>query len=419
MLADEGEKRSPVRSATQRVSPHDAAWRGQFPQVTSITFSLDGQWLMASYYRSAMNRAGTDWTVWTVLWNLETGKRLRFQKPLQHHVRMRMGGGAIRFSPSSSSSPDGKRRASADIRGIIRIWDVKSGALVRTLRLDDRPTNTVLVAAIQCYSKFGEPEANRKKLTRLVNRAASRGAKIIVLPETAVTGYLSADLKKTWQAGGRPVSGGLKGVDPKDVAETVPGPSTKMFGNLAKKWGIYLTVPLLEVERKTGRYYNTSVLLGPDGRILIHYRKRDPWKWAECGWASRGDRGNPVADTHFGRLGLLICYDIHDQAKVMGRLKIDTLLYSIAWVEDKGSDWFAKKLPAIAKANKFNIIAANWTVPKAPAPKWHGYGQSCIIDAAGKVLAKVKGNLQEEIVYTELPLPALSPNKATPTTSKK
>ena len=335
----------------------------------------------------------------------------------------RLGGKIVRRFPAGGAavafSPDGKRLAAADIRGIIRIWDIESGRLVRTLRLDDRPGNTILVAAIQCYSKFGEPEANRKKLIRLVNRAASRGAKIIVLPETAVTGYLSADLKKTWQAGGRPVSGGLKGVDPKDVAETVPGSSTKMFGKLAKKWGVYLTVPLLEVDRKTGRYYNTSVLLGPDGSILIHYRKRDLWKWAECGWASRGDRGNPVVNTPFGWLGLLICYDIHDQAKVMGRLKIDTLLYSIAWVEDKGSDWFAKKLPAIAKANKFNIIAANWTVPKAPAPKWHGYGQSCIIDATGKVSAKVKDNLQEEIVYTELPLPTPSPDKATPTTLKK
>jgi len=313
--------------------------------------------------------------------------------------RFPAAGGAVAFSP------DGKRLAAGDNRGIIRIWDVAGGRLVRARRLDDRPGNTVLVAAVQCYSEFGDPASNRKKLAGMVRRAASRGAKIVVLPEAAITGYLSADLKNAWRVGNRPISDGLVGVDPVNAAETVPGPSTKMFGKLADQFGIYLTVPLLEVDRKTGRYYNTSALLGPDGRMLIHYRKRGPWRWAERGWASRGDRGNAVVDTPFGRLGLLICYDIHDQAQVMGRLKINTLLYSVAWVEDKGSDWFAKKLPAVARANGFNIVAANWTVPKGAAPNWYGYGQSRIIDATGKVLAKVKDDLQEEIVYTELPLP--------------
>ncbi|GAG47205.1 unnamed protein product, partial [marine sediment metagenome] len=179
---------------------------------------------------------------------------------------------------------------------------------------------------------------------------------------------------------------------------------------------IYLTVPLLEVNRKSGLYYNTSVLMGPDGRMLIHYRKRDPWPWAERGWATPGNRGNPVVETPFGRLGLLICYDIHDQAEVMGRKRIDTLLYSIAWVDSRRSDWYAVRLPAIARTRGFNIIAANWTVPKDPAPKWHGYGQSRIIAASGKVLAKVRDDLAEEIVYSELPVraPGKPPSESSP-----
>jgi len=269
-----------------------------------------------------------------------------------------------------------------------------------------RPPRTVLVAAVQAWSRFGDAGGNRKKLAALATAAAKRGARIVVLPETAVTGYMSADLKRTWQVGRRPTSAGLKGVDPQAAAETVPGPSTRFFGALADKLGIYLTVPLLEADRKTGRYYNTSVLLGPDGRILIHYRKRNPWPWAEKGWAEKGDRGNPVADTPLGRLGLLICYDIHKQAKIMARLKIDTLLYSIAWVDDCDSDWFDRQLPRIARTNRFNMIAANWTVPAKPAPDWHGYGQSRIIAADGTILAKTDNTLREGIVYAELPVPA-------------
>jgi predicted amidohydrolase len=315
------------------------------------------------------------------------------------------GGGAVAFSP------DNKLLAAGEARGIIRIWDIAGGRIVRTLRLDDRPPDTVLVAAIQCASKFGDPAANRQTLQSLIRSAAHNGAKIIVLPEAAVTGYLTDDIGTTWQVGDRSLSEGLKGADPKEAAETVPGPSTELFGKLADEYGVYVAVPLVEVDRKTGRYYNTSVLLGPDGRILLHYRKRDPWPWAERGWATPGDRGNPVVDTPFGRLGLLICYDIHDQAKIMGQLKIDTLLYSIAWVDNRDSDWFPEKLPAIAKSNGFNVVAANWIVPKSPAPAWHGYGQSRIIDRSGEVLAEARDDLGEETIFTELPLPRPEPHE--------
>jgi len=104
---------------------------------------------------------------------------------------------------------------------------------------------TVRVAAIQCHSTFGDPAANRAKLAGMIARAARKGAKIVVLPETAVTGYLSADLKTTWQVPGRDISPGLNGADPAGAAETVPGPSTAFFGRLADRWNIYLTVTLL------------------------------------------------------------------------------------------------------------------------------------------------------------------------------
>jgi predicted amidohydrolase len=307
------------------------------------------------------------------------------------------GGGAVAFTADASQV------AVADARGIVRIWETATGRLVRTLRLDDRPGHTVLAAAVQCSSAFGDPEANRKHLASFVERAAKAGASIVVLPETAVTGYLTPDLKRTWQVDRRRLSDGLEGADPSKVAETVPGPSTEFFSRLADRYGLYLTVPLLEVDRRTGRYYNTVVLLGPDGRTLIHYRKRNPWMWAEQGWVTPGDLGNPVVDTPFGRLGMLICFDIHEQAAVMADRKIDTLLYSIAWVEDEGSPWFAKNLPAIAKQHRFTIVAANWTVPPGMKPTWFGYGQSRVIGADGTILSGEGNPLQEAIFMAEIP----------------
>lgn len=65
---------------------------------------------------------------------------------------------------------------------------------------------TVKVAAIQCSSDLGAVTRNRAKLTALVEEAARNGAKIVVLPEAAVTGFLSQDLRTNWALPGRPLA---------------------------------------------------------------------------------------------------------------------------------------------------------------------------------------------------------------------
>ncbi len=267
---------------------------------------------------------------------------------------------------------------------------------------NDRP-KTVRVAAVQFISRWGKPEENRKGLEPLIREAAAAGAKIVVLPETAITGYMSQDLRHTWQVGDRKLSKGLEGASPKDVAETVPGASTRAFGALAKELGIYLTVPILEIDSKQGKYYNTVVLVGPDGKMALHYRKLHPWPWAERGWATPGDCGLQFLDTQYGCLGLLICFDINFEPPNLKKNKIDHLLYSIAWVDYPGSRWFQEELPRIAKEADVNIIGANWSVPEKP--KWTGYGHSLIIRRTGKTAARVKKDLGNEIIYAELPVP--------------
>ena len=145
------------------------------------------------------------------------------------------------------------------------------------------------------------------------------------------------------------MSAGLEGISPKTVAESVPGESTKAFGALAKELGIYLTVPIVEFDAKQDKHFNTLVLVDPDGHVALHYRKLNPWPWAERGWASRGDRGQQFIDTPYGRLGLLICFDINFEPPRLRQNKVDLLLYAIAWVDDADSSWFAHELPEIAR----------------------------------------------------------------------
>lgn len=86
------------------------------------------------------------------------------------------------------------------------------------------------------------------------------GAKIIVLPECALTGYLSQDLKTNWHVPEKPLHQCVVldvaifhffrrfvGLDPSSIAQTVPGPITKIFCSVARKMGCYITVPFVEV----------------------------------------------------------------------------------------------------------------------------------------------------------------------------
>jgi len=262
---------------------------------------------------------------------------------------------------------------------------------------------TVKVAAVQCVSHLGQVERNRAHLERLVRQAAAHGAKIVVLPETAIPGYLTFDIHTAWQAKGYPITQGLRGVSPDHAAEPVPGPSTQAFATLAKELGIYLTVPLLELDTTSGNYYNTLCLVDPAGKLLLHYRKLNPWPYAERGWAAKGDRGLVHADTPYGRLSLLICFDIHTETPRLTQAGVDILLYSICWVDRPNSPWFHAELPGIARTCNLHIIGANWTVPRKPA--WHGYGHSLIIDRTGRVLARARDDLAEEIVYARIPIP--------------
>lgn len=267
---------------------------------------------------------------------------------------------------------------------------------------------TVKVAAVQCSSQLGDVAGNTKKLTELVKEAAANGAKIVVLPEAAITGYLSQDGKTNWRVKGRPMEAVyVNGKDPAGFAEPVPGASTKHFCKLAGELGIYLTIPLVEVDLHDGvdkpRYFNTVCLANPRGEMVLHYRKLKPWPFAEQSWATPGDRGLQAFDTEYGRVGLAICFDIHMTVVKYKDKDLWALLYPIAWADaEYPAEWFYHKLPEKVKGFGHHLIGANWSVDEKQ--NWRGYGFSSIISREGRVLASAKSVLGSEIVYTDLPV---------------
>ena len=63
-------------------------------------------------------------------------------------------------------------------------------------------SQTFKVAVVQAVSKVADPNHNCAHLAKLVRQAAQKGTKVVVLPETAVTGYMSDDLVTTWGLSG-------------------------------------------------------------------------------------------------------------------------------------------------------------------------------------------------------------------------
>jgi predicted amidohydrolase len=273
---------------------------------------------------------------------------------------------------------------------------------------------SVRVAAIQFASEFGNVVRNRERLTALIRLAAGNGARLIVIPECAITGYMSVDHKTAWRDPvRRPNPKDGRSIVEAGVADTVPGENTKLFGKLAKELNVYLVITLIERVERVGvvgsvppvDYYNTAVLLGPDEKILCHYRKLNLWPPGDATWAQAGDRGLGLCDTPFGKLGLLICYDL--SSGVVTRLKdagATMILYPVGWVHPKPpEDWFEKMLPEKVKDWGLPVIAANWSVDELPkAGDAFGYGFSSIYGSDGTVLSGA-GPDGSEVICADLP----------------
>lgn len=263
----------------------------------------------------------------------------------------------------------------------------------------------VRVALVQSPSVLGDTKANIERLDRQCRLAASDGAKIIVLPETSLTGYLSEDLKTNWHLPGRPLDQQFTcTMDPRLHAEAKDGPSSSHFSALAAELDCYITVPFLECDPDTQCLYNSVSLVSPAGGAAVaHYRKNCPWPVPEKSWATpANDVDGAYHDTPWGRVGLAICFDIHTILAKYRDKNLWALLYPIAWVGSTDA-WFGWQLPhKLRQANcPHHILGANWAT-RAP-PSWDGAGGSTVYGPRGQVLATAPGCWREALVFADLP----------------
>ena len=159
---------------------------------------------------------------------------------------------------------------------------------------------------------------NILRLAEGIRDLAKRGAELIVLQELHNSLYFCQ----------------TENVDNFDLAEPIPGPSTKFFGELAKQFGVVIVTSLFE-KRAPGLYHNTAVVLEKDGTIAGTYRKMhipDDPAYYEKFYFTPGDLGFHPIQTSVGRLGILVCWDqwYPEAARLMALQGAEMLIYPTA-----------------------------------------------------------------------------------------
>jgi predicted amidohydrolase len=186
-------------------------------------------------------------------------------------------------------APEAATFATIDLR--LR-WDANGEVRYSQFSWENCPTPKPRIARLAAvhYTPHGgkTPMDNCKQFEPLIADAGRQKADLVVLGECITIVNNGHDLVS--------------------AAELIPGPSTEYFGKLAKQHNLYIVVGLYE--RAGPLIYNTAALIGPDGELAGKYRKVCPSRNEFQKGITPGST-YPVFDTRFGKLGMMVCYDVH------------------------------------------------------------------------------------------------------------
>ncbi|HVV85687.1 MAG TPA: carbon-nitrogen hydrolase family protein [Kofleriaceae bacterium] len=218
------------------------------------------------------------------------------------------------------------------------------------------------VTAIELPARWGAPREALAEVDAWLARGPA--TELVLLPEAALTGYVSPE----------------GDFDASVFAEDVDGPTAQALAALAARHRVHLVAPL--VERAGDACFNSMVGFGPSGARTFVYRKRHPW--IPETWATPGDGAHPLVTIGDRTVTIATCFDLHflpdEAADVLAAA--DLLLFPSAWVDRRHT-----RLPLLrALAARFDVavVNANW----APGVvRLAGQGGSCVLARDGAVVA--------------------------------
>jgi len=234
------------------------------------------------------------------------------------------------------------------------------------------------VAAVQMDVKIFETERNLARVLENLERAAGEGAKLVVFPECALSGYCFTSREEAMPA-----------------AETVPGPCTEKIAEAAKRLGVSAVVGMLE--RAGDEVYNVAAVITPQGIQGTHRKIHLPFLGIDR-FDALGDVPFTVFQAGPARIGVNICYDCSfpESGRVLKLKGAQILAIPTNW--PVGSDTWAHIPKVRAIENHMYVVAAD-RVGEERGFRFAGHSQ--IIDVTGAVLVEA-GETEETLLYADL-----------------
>ena len=244
----------------------------------------------------------------------------------------------------------------------------------------------------------------RKNILRLaegVADLAKRGARLVVLQELHNSLYFCQ----------------TENVNNFDLAEPIPGPSTQLFGEIARQYQVVIVTSLFE-RRAPGLYHNTAVVIEKTGDIAGIYRKMhipDDPAYYEKFYFTPGDLGFHPINTSVGRLGVLVCWDqwYPEAARLMALQGADLLIYptaigyessDTAEEQQRQREAWTTVQRGHAVANGLPVVSVNRVGhEKDPSGATNGiqfWGSSMVVGPQGEFLYRASADEEERTVVT-------------------
>jgi predicted amidohydrolase len=237
----------------------------------------------------------------------------------------------------------------------------------------------VKIAGVQMEPKILEKERNLSRCLEMIQVTAKEGARLIVFPECALTGYCFSSLEEALP-----------------VAEPIPGPSTDKLIAACRELKVYVVIGLLE--KDGDKCYNAAALLGLQGLVGKHRKLHLPYLGIDR-FVNHGDLPLTVYETEVGRIGLGICYDVNfpEHSRVMALQGADIIVLPTNWPE--GLEVIPSLvIPTRALDNHLYCVAIN-RVGEERGFKF--IGRSKVAHWLGLTLAEGKPD-EEDILYAEI-----------------
>ena len=235
------------------------------------------------------------------------------------------------------------------------------------------------IAGVQMDPKIMKKEENLERCIELIRTTAKEGAKLIVFPECALTGYCYSSLEEALP-----------------YAETIPGPSTDTLIEVCREFNVYVVVGLLEMDGD--KYYNAVAFMGAEGLVGKYRKLHLPYLGVDR-FVNHGDLPLTVYDTNVGRIGMGICYDVNfpEHSRVLAIKGADVVVLPANWPE--GFEFIPKLIvPTRASENNIFYVAINRVGEERD---FKFFGGSRIAHCFGIPLAEGKKN-EEDILYAEI-----------------